>query len=1008
MALFAALRERPPTPPLESTALPLGHVERVTKAVLTFATSIAGPTVTTPPSSSPPHVIESSQRTSKKRKRVEWSPWTEYLKAPTFTGVGTGGNEIQIRPIAPSKERKSSKSILKPYDRSVPVLAPNSSPIGQQLSPKKHKTMAEMLESVVQQLAGEARSSRLDAYLMMNQTLKHYAEFPDSSAIGEKMGLLMQFIQRDISAKNPASGALDSVLIIQALKLLIIFVWKPQLSRHLTDDFCKTIIAHTITVLGSPPQPKGIVIHYLHLLSVQKFPTDILSTERANQIVSILNVIEESSKGNAVLCERLGVYQRLVKQAREVMISRARDWVDHLFSGMLSGDKEVRTRAIAFGMASALALGTSGQVSRVVKSIFDRAVDGDTFARRIEQHLTKAIAAKDIAPDVPKIWSVVILFLRNRPRQLEQWDHLKPWLLIIQRCFNSADPAVKVQANVAWNLMIFSIYSKDWTGPSMIKILRQPIVGQLDRSSSDRVSTIQCHNLALASLRCLLYYSLRPSAGPSQLDTYWEEYVVQIVVRCVIQHTNEGEYGIRILTALFDGTEQRVWKEHRAIDSQGISTEELPRIDPKWVRSRIHTILKICDVVFAKATWTSKVAQEAPVKQFWRNLTGSIADAGTMEVKLSTELLEAVAHIFNLFQHIWSRGPVALGVYGDDAADIFINRFGFLVTTTLNSLGPLAFTERLLIRKSKDGLEAVGTPSSRSSKHHNVVGESLLTHLFQLLARPSPGHSLPPTYHDLAKTIAEACCNSRHSFGSQLAVLNDCTHFLTASMPQDDTVKLAWGHLWQVVVELAIPILRTSTKENILSSELLKSEYQYMLRLLVNLLQHGCSFDDGKSLGLWQELFTSSVAAIMSHSGQSRVTQDVLEPVSRGLRPSSDQVVSLDILSRAIYIIDNIFLPGGNAGREEIKSMDSLYHTMNALLIGSYKQVSNSNDAQLALFLHSVKGSIARCPLPMLTTFLSHIQEGLGTWIIDEEQKLGTEEQSKRETYLAVCKLFLP
>ncbi|KAI9794247.1 MAG: hypothetical protein M1816_006173 [Peltula sp. TS41687] len=1004
MALFAALREQPPTPPLERTALPRGHFERATNAAFSFTTSIAGPIVATPPSSSPPHPTGFSPRTDKKRKRVEWSAWTEYLKAPTFTGIGLGCNETRLRPIAPSKERKSSKSILKPYDRSLSGLATALSPTAQQPPLRKFKTMKEMLESVVQQLAGEARSPRLDAYLIMNQALKHYTEFPDSSAIGEKMGLLMQFIQRDISAKISASGGLDSVLITQAIKLLVILLWRPQLSCHLTDDFCRTILDHTITVLSSPPKPKIVMIHHLHLLSVQKFPSAILSADRANQIVSLLNVIEQSSKGKSVLCERLGVYQKLVTQAREVMISRAKDWVDHLFSGMLSGDKELRVRAITFGMAAALALGISGQVSREVKGIFDRPLNGDVFAKRIEQLLTKAIVAKDIGPDVPKVWGVVVLFLRSRPRQLEHWNHLKPWLLIIQKCFNSADLAVKMQANMAWNHMIFATYPRDWTSSSMINILRRPIVGQLEKSSSDRVSTSQCHNLALASLCCLLYYSLRPSAGPSQLDTYWEEYVVQIVVKCVVPNTNEAEYGLRILAALFDGTEQRAWKEHRAIDNQPISTEELPRIDPKWVRSRIHTVLKVCDVVFAKATWTDEPTQEAPVKHFWRNLTGSIADAGTMEVKLSTELMEAVAHIFNLLQHIWNRGPVALGVYGDDATDIFINRFGFLVTTTLNSLGPLAFTERLLTQKSKNELEAVGTPSSRSSKHHNVAGESLLTNVFQLLARPNLGYSLTPAYYDLARTVAETCCRSRHSFDSQLAVLNDCMHFLTALISQEES-KPAWRHLWHVVVELATPIIHTSTKEAISSSEPLTSEYQEMIKFLVKLLQHGCSFDDAKSLSVWQGLIDRSVAAILTLTGQAGVIQDILEPIASGLRPNTDQAVPPDLLSRATYIIDNLYPPKEKDGKDQIKSMDNLYYMMNAVLTASYKHLSESNDAQTALFLLSVKNSIIRCPLPILITFLNRIQDSLGLWIADGEQKLGEEEQSIRETYLTLLDL---
>ena len=89
-----------------------------------------------------------------------------------------------------------------------------------------------MLRSVIPQLAGSSRSSRLDAYLALNGSLQHYEDVPDESAMLQQMGLFMQFLSRDIAWKD-TRGILDAQVITQALKLTMAILFKPKLSQAL-------------------------------------------------------------------------------------------------------------------------------------------------------------------------------------------------------------------------------------------------------------------------------------------------------------------------------------------------------------------------------------------------------------------------------------------------------------------------------------------------------------------------------------------------------------------------------------------------------------------------------------------------------------------------------------------------------------------------------------------------------------------------------------------------------
>ncbi|KAL9039914.1 MAG: hypothetical protein Q9214_004686, partial [Letrouitia sp. 1 TL-2023] len=396
------------------------------------------------PDDSPSSSAENSRNSSDRHpKRVIFSPWTKTHDPPN-PSAPAALTEAVIKRLPPSRECiAQNKSILK---ASATVgLAPNR-PLSLSLNPGD--SMITMLQSIMQQLKSSSRDSRFDSYMTLLGCLNAYEEVPDTKTLVESMTGLTEFIRRDISATLPETGLLDSQLATQALKVLTAVLQSHGLSEAVPDGFCHFIADRAVFSVENQGTPRAMVDHYMHLIARQKFSTKIMNADRINRTLTAVRGMESRIKGNRVIGLKLAIYQRFLTQARYAMISRAEEWLECLAASLLSPAKEIRARAIAFGTEAGLCLGTVGAVSQACVELLNRVTStGNKFVYVLGNRLIDLLGKKDEAVDAPQIWAVPILFFRAKPRQLERWEHLKRWIVIMQRCLNSSDEKTRQQAN---------------------------------------------------------------------------------------------------------------------------------------------------------------------------------------------------------------------------------------------------------------------------------------------------------------------------------------------------------------------------------------------------------------------------------------------------------------------------------------------------------------------------------------------------------------------------------
>jgi Rap1-interacting factor 1 N terminal len=989
--LLESLPQRPPTPPRESDN------DRVRQGISVLRRVFSKDLRTSTPSISPSSSSESvNSSADKSQKKVTWIGIGEF---PTVSSKVSTQSEQPLRLLPPPAEKKPIKSILKPYSGLIAVDRSAGTTFG---APHTYPNFATMLESIVKQLAGEDRSSRFDAYMTLSGVLRASEDIPDPKALKEKMSLLTQFIQRDMSAKFD-SGALDTVLINNSLVLLSILVWKPACFECLSTEFCSYVVDRAVNAFEDPQVSKDVVKHFLFIISLQNFSAKVITSARVGRIIEALNSIEGRVRGRSIVLGRLTIYRKLLSQARASMLANI-SWIESLCTGMTYSVKDIRAAAITFGFEAALQLGAEKQASRAVMELFERQHGEVKYADSYVKRLSLMIRNKQEGASVPQIWSIILLFLRYHPQQLEYWGFITRWLKIIQECFNKSDREIKLQANLAWNRLVFAVYPDEKTTPTMIKMLGQALSGQLKRKLVGRNAKEE-RQVAIGSVCNLLYYALRPSATAAQLDLYWDEYVVLLVGRmlvladqgCSPTEQDDLTQACAIIGALLD-TAPKAWNNNRANENGAVQPEELPSIDPRWTRKNVHRVFTVLYPLIEKC-FTDLGNKGSLISRVWKNFASSIASAGVKEVKVSNDTMAAMAFTFNMLYKIWLKGPgqMAAAEKGDSA--LFCTAFTSLVTTVITTLGVLPFTEKLLSIDPQETFTIVATPSHHPLKTRGDV-RSPLYHLFTFLARPPQEMGCDENYLRMVKSILHPFFEARKLRQSRIEFLYDLSQYipLSASSPSVSVT------LWRVLAGFATAYVRGNEEGGSSGShdQPLGAEY----RNIVKILELGISLSPNEVLPGWTDLFEAVSAQATLEAGESSRAISVIEPLARVLqaisqepdRHSSMRYCSL-LVSNTVYPRDRQSLDmarrrlwGTATPGQKSLSFDPFLHLYTYLrqsLVNSYQILTGAYLESHIQLLLNIAELIQRCPVDLIVNSLKNIQEGVVPWLLDESLKYG-------------------
>lgn len=806
---------------------------------------------------------------AKSGKKVTWSGFTHYHQ----TDAPLTPTASRVRPSAET-ETKSLKSILKQTPR-------RNSEYTEENLEEPAVAFPTMLESVVQALASTERSKKLDTYISFSNALKAYDVIPDFKAMEAKIPALCGFLKRDLSAKMPEGGNTDAQLMSQAVKLLTIICWYDRFIACMDEATAGFFVQFAIQKIEDPSSSKATINAFMHFLAQQRFLPRTMTAERAGRIITVLETLDERCTGKSITRERLGIYMKLLQQSKGTMLAKAPNWIQVAFSGILNNIKEVRQHALSLLMDASKVLGKEKAMARAVSGVFNQTHDGKPMFESIKSRLEYFLSGESEGAYVSQLWACILLLTQS---VCDKWDFFTLWLRIIELCFNVSVPDVKVEAQLAWAKLIYCANIGPNTQRKLLELMCRPIAQYLNPQNAT-LNTRRPRKAAISNICAYLYHGFRPNAVPKQLTEIWDVVVVGLVKNLVLAGT-EAPDGCLIISALFDGTTPKKWTEDRLLSTENriVKIDEVPRLNPLWVRANSGKILKVIQVALDKGSWKEP---DAGSRLLWSRFCQTLADAGSKEIKIAPELMEAVSHIFNMLKSLWTRG-----VDGSEANPeiSFMEKFSFLMETALDALGTLCFTERQLGLDKQSKFVPAGTPNTKvNTEGNNGQQITPLLHILRLLMEPPPGVVCDEEYLQCAKNVLVKCVAAQDSRRKKLALLASCE----AILPTRE-VKFVHLGLWGILAGLTSGALATQSRERaLLSPSPAGTEFKDAVTILKRGFQR-------RAPG-WEPLFKELTTVVQGELGDAFVSTNVIGPIAELIRYSETNESNMYVISHSGY-----------------------------------------------------------------------------------------------------------
>jgi hypothetical protein len=1006
---FDSLSARPPTPPhlpepaqdddetLRFLEDPFGDKPVLPKIIATTRSLL------NTPEQSPSSDISIPSSSASRQKRVNFE--LQLCSSPQKKAVArnwTPTRSSPLRPLPQTRVSKPLKSILKPSDETA-----TPPPTDDGAAAHKFKTFAEMLESVVKLLASAERPSRMDAYHSLQRTMQAYDKIPDDQALKQKMSLLTQFIRRDIQAPSPTGTGLDSQLIVQSLKLLMALFRITDATSGMDDDFCAFIIDRTIQVAADNMMPKAVVNTHLATLMQQNFRPKIMTLVRVEKILDVLDTIHERIGGYSVQAYRIRIYRKLIQQRPDVMVKHTERWFKHTLKAFMAGQKDINQSALDIALSAAKTIGNDRHVAKSCLAVLNRVRnDGDTIAKVFTKELERMLGG-DNAVLVPQIWSAVTVLLRDS-LQSNVFSSLKEWLEVLQKCIASTKDVVRVQTNVAFCFLLYSVNLSYDTSEGWTKMFLKIPLHQLQR----RVPAKKDERNAVSSgYLTLLYYSLRPTASYEQLDRYWGDFVAGFWTKLLHAPGSLHAFAAcRIVSALLDGS-RKPWNEQRALDQRPqfmVQRGELPLVDPKWVRRSLSMVLQFVETLLDATPWPENDQQEdEPVKTMWLAVLGSLVEASSKEVMASAETKDAMAHIVNLLRRVWDSHSAQLAV-SQQKEDTWTNKFCFLIETVVQKLGASHFTDKFLTRNDANDFEVASTPSHRSRQHG--TRSSPLLYFIDLLVNQSEG-KLPDTVRLRAmKLILEPCFNAQNTRLSRLEFLRDCAAAVDGTTQAPVALNF-WAH---VAALLQVSLQEQKSESSDQGSRHLGQEYD----IVVGLLEQGSSFFLSRPRG--QDVLSSFIDIVRKEAGESAIVLAVVEKVSERVLKRTAEDNRTSCLPFTSILLRNlpkqtsrrsleqgrqVLWPSSPAiGRQsDFDPYNHIYGVIVSVGSAAYQSLSNDKNEATREFLAALATSITDCTTSHLAVYLRKTEDAIRTWVEDADRKMQSSEKPLKALHREVC-----
>lgn len=937
----------------------------------------------------PPGVLSpgsSSRDSTARRKRVGFSSQAQYQDPPIYVDHASR-KQLPTPASLPASNSRPVKGILKT------AATPN------RLGPERGRDLdiekpgllkfAEMLESTLQQLAGVDRECKVDAYTMLFRGLKASSNLPDRIALQQKLDLFLQFIRRDLSSKA-STGNADLVLATSAVKLLHTFLRHQGIASSIPTDFGIFLVDHCVRSFQDVQAPKEVVRHLMHAMFLQNFGFEVMTSERIGRLVNALHGLENHMSGKSIVQSRIHVYEKLIKQCPQHMALHS-DWLQDLFTDMLSSAAEIRSAAIRLGLQAAFSLNKDKRVVSRALDLLNLSLEDKRYVEHISERLGSMLEGADDCVFVPRIWSVITLFIPNP----DSWDYFKPWTTILQRSFNLANHQVKKEANLAWSRYTYRLFLDRRLGHKQtIRLIRDPLLMQIKRKA--------LRDFVLGSIRNFYYYACRPDMNLKMLDDIWDLGVAPLMQRLINHHEEENTnitQTAALLTGLFDCRTRRMWNQDRIADPALIKDNELPAIESKWIRANSARVFELVGPLLEKgfAELSVPVSQS---QRLWQALVDSVASASAKDVKLHDDTAKFVAGAFTFLLTVWKNGPTSAIDGKSCSSSQFLDGTRDFILILVQGLGllPNPFMDKHFVRKQEDKFVLHTASSSHRTGKHQAIKRNPLHHLFIFLSQLPPGIGDDDALAVFFETVFSPFFDEKSE-----STQADLSQELLRLLPAD--TYCPYG-LWALCATRISASLEQRQRNYSDSGSGSGGNLGPGFREIVKTLEYGLRSTPKLPWDQWVRLFRTLVSRVKNETGDAGVAIVVIEPLAAGLKdliskdalPSNCICATIELISSSSHPRDKLAVDAARrrlwgtstagARQATFDPYDNLYKLIIVMLEKLYTNVAFCDSGLATQILTELRGFFDRGNSQLVLRALISIQESAACWLEDKDHRI--------------------
>jgi hypothetical protein len=421
-----------------------------------------------------------------------------------------------------------------------------------------------------------------------------------------------------------------------------------------------------------------------------------------------------------------------------------------------------------------------------------------------------------------------------------------------------------------------------------------------------------------------------------------------------------------------------------------MEVEELPSVDSRWVRSKISSVLAVFESLLKSSVWNQEAIDKSNIALAWNSLASALSLASSKEITPSGESMQAVASVLGLLHRLWATGPSSLNATGVHPEDAFFERFQFLSTTMMLSLGGIPFTEKLMLKIGDGAFQTSNTPIHRPSTSGTNLDSPIL-HLLRTISKSTVISSPNRSYIQLIEGFITAACNGRISRGSRLELLTQCAELSVTELRSPSSLPHLLEVVWKGTAGAAADALQSFPTESERERDgSVSRDYEIITKILVA----GVAFTGASQE--WSRLLDAYMRVVRTEKGDRVLTDLVVEPISESLSSISVHDTYLPTNALLSHCLSIPFAWESGLGIDNLVGQQvsppafphKLLSTVERTLDLGYDGFNASHSLHLSAFIETLTSFLGSGTTSFRAQALETLQAALVPWIQDTEGKV--------------------